>query len=186
MIGGDYLKDKQNNTNIEAKSKVVSGVVRSLPAFLIGGPMGLMANAVYTTINVKEEIDEEEKRKQKRREMLDNNAIKAYSPTTHETEMMIKDYRNKFKSIGLTTVNSFTVYKGNRFYSSSNNWIIPCSFVFKNDDCKRNGYILCTYDFWREFYKHQDYELKKYRIRNGKEYMCFTKNGVDYYFGSYI
>ena len=176
----------EKNKNIEAQSKMISGVVRSLPSFLIGGPIGLMSNVVYTAINVKEEIDAENRRKQKRSEMLSNNTIKTYCPTDDETKMMLKEYREKFKHLKLTKVKSFTIYKGKRYYSFSNNWVIPCSFVFENENCTRKGYIMCTYDFWNEFYKYPCYELKTFRIRSGKEYMCFTRNGVEYYFGSFI
>lgn len=176
----------EKNTNIETKSKIASGIVRSLPAFLISGPIGLVANAVYTAMSVKEEIDEENKRKQKRSEMLDNNAIKIYCPTDSETKMMIREYREKFKYLKLTKIKSFIIYKGNRFHSSSNNWVIPCSFILGDDNSTKNGYIMCTYDFWNEFYKYSYSELEIYRMRSGKEYMCFTRNGVDYYFGSFI
>lgn len=171
-----------NKTNIEAKSKFVSGIVRSLPAFIIGGPIGLVTNFIYTATNVNKEIKEEEIRYQKRIEMLSHDKITPYCPSSIETEMMLKDYREKYKQLKITKLHSFITYKSNRFRSSSNNWIVPCSFYLDND--KKKGYIMCTYDFWNEFYKHPSYKLKKYRIRNGKDYMCFTTNGIDYFFGS--
>ena len=98
------MSKNRNNENIEANSKLVSGVVRSIPAFLIGGPIGLFANGIYTILNVKKEIDDEKIRQQKRCDMLSNNVVKCYHQTEQETEMMIRDYNEKFKPLRLTKI----------------------------------------------------------------------------------
>ncbi len=48
------------NKNLEAENEVFKGMFRTPFAFLIGGPVGVIANTIYTSIKAKEEITQNE------------------------------------------------------------------------------------------------------------------------------
>ena len=50
--------------NLEAQNQIYRGIFRTPLAFLFGGPVGLIANTIFTASKVKDEIEREEKHKE--------------------------------------------------------------------------------------------------------------------------
>lgn len=176
---------QKENRNVDVESKIVSGIVRTPLSFLMGGPIGVIANILFTASSVNKEKIEENKRKSKKEAMLNKTAPTTYSPTSKEVEMMFRDYNCKFKSLKIITLNKLVKYESKKRKSKSGNNIINCVFQF-NENEEKEGVILCAYDFWSEYYKYPEYDLKKYRVRYGREYMMFSYNDKFYYLGEIL
>ena len=85
----------EDEKNLEARDRVLHGVIRAPLSIIVGGPLGFAANVVYTAAAAKHEVDRENKHK------AYLETLKPHYPTPEEVEQHqqertdLEDYINK-------------------------------------------------------------------------------------------